>query len=162
MFPGLVHYPVGVATSFRFSYRFGEINLFDGEKAVSERPRSKPLIVLSALILLEAALVVGATVFLVVELLTVTPRSLASALALTMLTALAAVWVTAIAIGMLRGRAWSRGAAIVWQVLQIAVAVGAFQGAFARPEVGWPLLLTALAALALLFSRPVVAATRRS
>jgi hypothetical protein len=117
--------------------------------------------VLSALIFLEAALVVGATAFLIFELLTVTPQSLASALALTLLTALAAAWVTAIAIGVLRGRAWSRGAAIVWQVLQIAVAVGAFQGSFARPEIGWLLLVPALLALVLLFSRPVVEATRR-
>jgi hypothetical protein len=128
---------------------------------VSERTRSRQVIVLSALIFLEAALVVGATAFLVFELLTVTPDSLASALALTVLTAVAAVWVIAIAIGVLRGRAWSRGAAIVWQVLQLAVAVGAFQGAFARPEVGWLLLVPALAALVLLFSRPVIAATRR-
>jgi hypothetical protein len=128
---------------------------------VSERTRSRQVIVLSALIFLEAALVVGATAFLIFELVTVTPDSLASALALTVLTALAAAWVIAIGIGMLRGRAWSRGAAIVWQVLQIAVAVGAFQGSFARPEVGWLLLLPALAALVLLFSRPVVEATRR-
>ena len=128
---------------------------------MSERTRSRQVIVLSALIFLEAALVVGATAFLLFELLTVTPDSLPSALALTVLTALAAVWVIAIAVGVLRGRAWSRGAAIVWQVLQLAVAVGAFQGAFARPEVGWLLLVPAVAALVLLFSRPVIAATRR-
>ena len=103
----------------------------------------------------------GATAFLVYELVTVTAQSLASALALTVLTAIAAVWVIAIAVGVLRGRPWSRGAAIVWQVLQIAVAVGAFQGSFARPEVGWLLIIPALVALVLLFSRPVVEATRR-
>ncbi|MFC0681362.1 hypothetical protein ACFFGH_26330 [Lysobacter korlensis] len=128
---------------------------------MSERPRTVPVVVLSALIFLEAALVVGATAFLVFELMTMTPQSLASALALTVLTALAAVWVLAIAVGLLRGRAWSRGAAVVWQVLQIAVAVGAFQGSFARAEVGWLLLVPALVALVLLFSRPVVEWTRR-
>jgi hypothetical protein len=161
VFPGPVHYPVGVATSNRFSYRCIEVNPFYGEIAVSERPRSWPVVVLSALIFLEAALVGGATAFLVFELLTVQAQSLASALALTVLTALAAVWVVAIAVGLLRGRAWSRGAAIVWQVLQIAVAVGAFQGSFARAEVGWLLLVPALVALVLLFTRPVVDATRR-
>ena len=129
---------------------------------MSERTRSRQVIVLSALIFLEAALVVGATAFLIFELLTVTPQSLGSALALTVLTAIAAVWVIAIALGMLRGRAWSRGAAIVWQVLQLAVAVGAFQGAFARPEVGWLLLVPAVLALVLLFTRSVVEATRRA
>ena len=128
---------------------------------MSERTKYRSVVVLSALIFLEAALVVGATVFLVFELLTETPQSLPSALALTVLTAIAAIWVVAIAVGVLRGRAWSRGAAIVWQVLQIAVAVGAFQGSFARAEVGWPLLLLALATLLLLFSRPVGEATRR-
>jgi hypothetical protein len=128
---------------------------------VSERPRSRPLVVLSTLIFLEAALVGGAAAFLVFELVTVQAQNLASALALTLLTVLAAVWVAAIAIGMLRGRAWSRGAALVWQVLQLAVAVGAFQGSFARAEVGWLLLVPALIALILLFSRPVVEATRR-
>jgi hypothetical protein len=129
---------------------------------VSEHTKSRPVVVLSALIFLEAALVVGATAFLVFELATVPAQSPASAIALTVLTALAAVWVTAIAVGVLRGRAWSRGAAIVWQVLQIAVAVGAFQGSFARAEVGWLLLVPALIALVLLFSRPVVEATRRN
>jgi hypothetical protein len=128
---------------------------------VSERPRTRPLVVLSALIFLQAALVVGATVFLIYELVTVEAQSPATALALTVLTAIAAVWVTAIAVGMLRGRAWSRGAAVVWQVLQIAVAVGAFQGSFARPEIGWLLLVPALAALLLALSKPVVEATRR-
>ena len=128
---------------------------------MSERTRSRPVIVLYALSFVEAALVVGATAFLVFELVTVTPDSPASALALTVITAIAAVWVTAIALGVLRGRAWSRGAGIVWQVLQIAVAVGAFQGSFARAEVGWLLLVPALVALLLLFSRPVVEATRR-
>ncbi len=128
---------------------------------MSERTKPRLVVVLSALIFLEAALVVGATTFLVYELVTVPAQSLASALALTMLTALAAVWVTAIAVGLLRGRPWSRGAAVVWQVLQIAVAVGAFQGSFARAEVGWLLLLPALVALVLLFSRPVLDATRR-
>jgi hypothetical protein len=117
--------------------------------------------VLSALILLEAALVGGATVFLIYELLTVTPDSLPSALALIVVAAIATVWVTAMAIGILRGRPWSRGAALVWQVLQIAVAVGAFQGSFARGEIGWLLLIPAVAVLVLLFSRPVMEATRR-
>jgi hypothetical protein len=118
--------------------------------------------VLSALIFFEAALVVGATGYLVFELLTVTPDSLASAIALTVVTAIGAVWVTAIALGMLRGRPWSRGAALVWQVLQLAVAVGAFQGTFARSEIGWLLLVPAVAALVLLFTKPVIRATRRT
>ena len=57
----------------------------------------------------------------------------------------------------LRGSPWVRGATVVWQVLQIAVAVGAFQGFFARPDIGWLLLVPALAALVLLFTPPVVA-----
>jgi hypothetical protein len=96
-----------------------------------------------------------------VELLTVPPASYPSAVVLTILTALAAGWLGAIAIGSLRRAPWIRGAAIVWQVLQGAVAIGCFQGVFARPEIGWLLLVPALVVLVLLFTPPVVAATRR-
>jgi hypothetical protein len=46
-------------------------------------------------------------------------------------------------------------------VLQIAVAIGCFQGLFARPDIGWALLVPAVLALVLLFTPPVVAATAR-
>jgi len=117
------------------------------------------VLLLVVLLFMECALLTVATIYLVIELLTATADSLASAVALTVLTAIAAVWLGFIAANVLRGRAWTRGAAIVWQVLQGAVAIGCFQGIFAQPTVGWLLLVPALVVLVLLFTPPVVAAT---
>ena len=117
------------------------------------------MLLLVVLLFMECALLTVATIYLVIELLTATADSLASAVALTVLTAIAAVWLGFIAVNVLRGRAWTRGAAIVWQVLQGAVAIGCFQGIFAQPTVGWLLLVPALVVLVLLFTPPVVAAT---
>ncbi len=124
-------------------------------------PRHPLLIALAVLVFAEFLVLVAATVYLVVELLVDTPASVPSALFLTLLTAIAAVWLGVIVVNILRGRAWVRGATVVWQVLQIAVAIGSFQGLFARPDVGWALLIPALAVLVLLFTPPVIRATSR-
>ena len=90
------------------------------------------------------------------------PASLPSAIALAVLTAVAAVFLGYLAVAVLRGRTWVRGAVLTWQVLQVAVAIGCFQGYFARPDIGWVLLVPALIAVGLLFTTPVMAATTRS
>ena len=51
-----------------------------------------------------------------------------------------------------RGAGWSRSAALVWQVLQFAVGVGALQGAFAQPAWGWPLVIASVLGFLLLMS----------
>ena len=114
------------------------------------------------LLFAECALLVAATVYLVVELLVAVPESYASAAFLTVLTALAAGWLGAVAVGAVRRRPWVRGAATVWQVLQGGVAIACFQGIFAQPVIGWVLLVPALVALVLLFTPPVVEALRRN
>ena len=125
-------------------------------------PRNPLLILLAVLLFAECALLVAATVYLVVELLIATPASLASALFLTVLTGIAAAWLGVIAVNTLRASPWIRGAAITWLVLQIAVAIGCFQGLFAQPTIGWALLVPALAVLVLVFTPPVVQATKRT
>lgn len=119
------------------------------------------VIALAVLIFAQCALLLTATGFLLIELIVATPDSYASAVALTVLAALAAGWLAVIGVNVLRGSPWVRGATIVVQVLQIAVAIGAFQGAFARPDLGWLLLVPAMAALGLLFTPPVLVATVR-
>jgi hypothetical protein len=139
-----------------------QINGFVGDDAVSEppaTPRRHPFVVaLVVLLAAECALLAAATVYLIVELIVAAPSSMTSALALLVLTAIATVWLGFIAANVLRGRAWTRGAAIVWQVLQGAVAIGCFQGIFAQPAIGWLLLVPALAVLVLLFTPPVISA----
>ena len=83
----------------------------------------------------------------------------ASGVALAIVIVLAAIGLGATVVGAIRGQSWIRAAAIVWQVLQVAVGIGALQGAVAQPVYGWPLIIVAVVAFILLFTRPVVAAT---
>lgn len=123
--------------------------------------RQRPLLVwvLIALLVGEFLLVASLAVFLLVELLVAEPTSIASAIVLTVLAFLAAAWLGAIVVGVFRGNAWVRAAAVVWQVLQFAVGASAVSGAFSQPALGWPLVGVALVAFFLLFTRPVVDAT---
>ena len=123
--------------------------------------RPRLLTALAVVLFIEMAALAVATMFLLVDLITVTPDSIVSAIALLAVTAIATAWLAVMAGHTLRGRSWIRGATITVQVLVIAIAVGAFQGAFARPDVGWLLLAPAIAALVLVFAPSVVAATRR-
>lgn len=119
-----------------------------------------PLVVALAVVLfVECAVLALATIYLVVEILTGASASFLSAVAFTILVAAAAIWVGLIAFNVLRGRAWVRAAAVTWQVIQVVVAVGCFQGLFATPPTGIYLIALAVVVLVLLFSRPVVAAT---
>ena len=117
------------------------------------------MLLLAGVLFLEAAALVGVTVVLIVELLVDRPDSYLSAVALTVFAAIAAVWVGAIAINSLRGRAWIRGGAIVVQVLLAAIALGSFQGLLPRADIGWLLLFPAIVVMVLLFTKPVLAET---
>jgi hypothetical protein len=117
------------------------------------------VVLLAAVLFLEAAALAAATVVLIFELLVARPDSFASAVALTVCAAIAAAWVFVIALNSLRGRAWIRGAAIVVQVLIAALALGSFQGLGSRVDIGWLLLIPAIAVMVLLFTKPVLAET---
>ena len=130
---------------------------------ISDQSSRRPILViaLSVVLAAEAALATGVTVWLVFELLTATPDSFASAVVILLLSAGLACALWAMVVGLLRRQSWVRGAALTWQLLQIAVAIGCFQGVFAVPSLGWALLIPAVVAILLLMSPPVVAATRR-
>lgn len=113
------------------------------------------LITVSTVLILEALGLAAVVVWLVLDLVALAPSSYATAIALLVLVLLAAVWVGAVAVGSLRRAPWSRASAIVWQVLQVSIAVGAFQGIFARPDVGWVLLVPAITVIGLLLWAPV-------
>jgi hypothetical protein len=163
------------STSNRLSYRRTQINGFVWDTTVNEPPivaettnsggaagRHHPLVwLLAAVLFLEAAALAVVTIGLVVELLVDRPDSFVSAVGLIVCAAIAATWVTAIAINSLRGRAWIRGASIVVQVLIAAVALGSFQGILPRADIGWLLLIPAIGVLVLLFTTPVLAETSR-
>ncbi|MFB9310498.1 ABC-type multidrug transport system fused ATPase/permease subunit [Agromyces hippuratus] len=113
------------------------------------------LVVVSVLLFLEAAAMVALVIWLVIDLFSLEPSSYATAIALLVLVAIGALWVVTVAVGSIRQAPWSRAAAIVWQILQVSVAVGAFQGLFARPDVGWALLVPAITVIGLLLWTPV-------
>lgn len=120
------------------------------------------LIALVVLLTLEGLLVAAAAVWLLIELLTVRPDSYASAVAILVLVVLATIWVLATALGAFRAQGWSRASAVTVQVLQLAVAVGCFQGLYAEPALGWTLLIPAVAGILLALSPQVVRATARN
>ncbi|RFA16571.1 hypothetical protein B7R22_03620 [Subtercola boreus] len=128
-----------------------------------EAPFRRPvlLVLLAVLLLVEALAVLAIGAWLIAELGLSEPASYATAIALVVLVLAAGVWVLSIAIGVYRLRPWTRGAALTWQILQVIVAICIFQGLFAEPVDGWPLLVVSLLGVALLLSPSVVAATRR-
>lgn len=124
--------------------------------AASTSPGVKAaLVAVTAILFLEALGLIAVVVWLVVDLVALQPSSYATAIALIVLVVIGAVWVSAVAVGSLRRAPWTRAAAIVWQILQLSVAVGAFQGLFARPDVGWLLLVPAITVIGLLLWTPV-------
>lgn len=131
------------------------------EAASDSRGVKAALMVVSGFLFLEAAGLAAIVVWLGIDLMVQQPSSYATAIALLVLVVIALVWVGAVAVASLRRAPWSRAAAIVWQVLQLSIAVGAFQGLFARPDVGWLLLVPAITVIGLLLWPPVrVAYTR--
>ena len=123
--------------------------------------RPKLFLLLIALLSLELLMIAGLSAFLLFELIVGTPDSYATAIALAVLALIATAWLVAVVVGALRGQAWVRGAAVVWQVLQFAVGFGAVQGVFADSASGWgwALIAASVAVFALLFAPSVVAAT---
>lgn len=119
------------------------------------------LTVLAVLLWLETAALAAVTAWLLVELVTGQAGSMAGGLALVVLAAVAAVWLGVTAFATLRRRSWIRGSAFTWQALQIAIAVGFFQGADARPALAWTMLVPALLGIALVLTPSVVRATAR-
>lgn len=124
-------------------------------------PRPRLIVALAAVLFLEAAFLGILAGFLIYELVTEVPTSYASAVSILVLAVIAAVWLVFVGVAALHARPWVRGAALTWQVLQLAVAVGSFQGIFARDDIGWFLLVPAVVVLFLLFTRSVMSATRR-
>jgi hypothetical protein len=123
--------------------------------------RTPTVLGLAVVVTLEFLAVAVLTVVLVVDILVAPPASIASGLALIVLAAIAALWLGAMVVGLARGRSWSRSGVLVWQFLQVALAVGAFQGVFRVPAIGWVLLVPALVALALVFAPTTTAVLAR-
>jgi hypothetical protein len=129
----------------------------------NENIRKPPLLfVLAGILFLEATALAAATLWFLSRIFLDQAESLGGAVVILIITAIVTVWVTVTAIYTLRGRPWVRGAIFTWQVLQIAIAAGVFQGFYAQPSVGYALLVPAVLAALLLFSPSVLKATART
>jgi hypothetical protein len=111
--------------------------------------------VLVAILAAEAALMVAVSVYLIAGLVSTPPASPATAIALLLACVLAACWLVIITIAAWKGRSWTRGGALVWQFLQVAVGVGSIQGVLPRPDIATWLLAPAIVAIVLLLTPSV-------
>ncbi len=121
-----------------------------------EDTRRSPLVtVLVILLAAQTVFIVGVTVYLVIELVLAEADFPPTAIALTVLVVLVAIWLVAMTRGVWRGRAWTRGSVLVYQFLQLAIGVGSIQGFVPRPDIGWWVITTAVLGLVLVLSTPV-------
>ena len=128
----------------------------------NENIRKPPLLfVLVGILFLEAGALAATALWFLSRIFLDKAESLGGAVVILVIVTIVTVWVTVTAIYTLRARPWVRGAIFTWQVLQIAVAAGAFQGFYAQPSVGYALLVPAVLAVLLLFSPSVLKATIR-
>lgn len=132
----------------------------DSTRQVSGR-RPALLWVLIVLMTAEFAAVAVVTIVFVVDLFVAPPVSYAAGIAVIVMAAVASTWLGFIVVAAIRGRAWMRGASIVWQVLQFAIGLGCFEGLTAAPVVGWLLVVPAVVVVVLLVSPSVRAVTDR-
>ena len=122
---------------------------------MEDTQRSLYVTVLVILLAAQSLFIVGATTFLVIELLLAEAEFPPTAIALTVLVLLAAVWLIAMTVGVYRGRAWTRGSVLTYQFLQLAIGVGSVQGFIPRPDIGWWVIATAVLGIVLILSTPV-------
>lgn len=107
----------------------------------------------------EFLLMVVVSLVLTVSVFGTRADSIAAGIAILVLALVATVWLGFIVVAAWNGKAWMRGASIVWQVVMFAVGIGCFQGLTASPPVGWALVIPAVLVVVLLVSPPVVQAT---
>lgn len=120
--------------------------------------RTNPWARAATIILAVQALgILALVVWQVIELGAGDSVSLASSLALIVLTAIGAVAVGGFAIAVSRGVSWGRSGGIVVQLLILAVALGAATGGYAHPLIG-----LALAAVGVVGLIPLIIDTRRA
>ncbi|MGP9502544.1 hypothetical protein ACT3TS_10060 [Specibacter sp. AOP5-B1-6] len=126
----------------------------------ADLPRPAGVYVVAAVVGLEALAMGAIGVWSIFSAFLQPPRSIASAVFLTVLLLALAAGLAAVAVNAFRGFRWTRSAAFVWQLLMVAIAMPALmEGHIA---VGLLLLLPPLAAAFFLFTPRVVAFSLRS
>ena len=116
---------------------------------------SKSLRLLVLLVGIEAVLVSAGAVYFLFLTFTEVIENPAGAIVIFLITALVAVglWVSAAALR--RGKGWSRGLVVTWQVIQFALAASFVQGLDEWQVFGWFLLVLSLGTFVLALSKKV-------
>ena len=112
------------------------------------------------LVWVETVVLLGLGVWLAIDIIGGLSRSLPAAISLAALVLGAGVWLVFVARAIPTQKRWARSAAIFWQTCQLAVASASFTGRGANFAIGVALVVVSLTVLALLFSKPVIAASR--
>ncbi|WP_460990925.1 hypothetical protein [Sinomonas soli] len=126
-------------------------------------PRQRPwtLAMLVAIVLLEAAVLVGFAVFYAVELLAGNAETSPGGAAFTLvLLAAFGAWLASAGVFLWRGRRWPRSAALVAQLFALVIGVPTLTGGVV--VLGLAIVVPAVAALFLLFDKRVLALTQGS
>jgi hypothetical protein len=126
----------------------------------SRPPRPLGVVVIAAVVALEALELAAAALWLGIGSFSQPPQSLASSVFLVVLTLALAAGLAAVSVNAYRGFRWTRSAAFVWQLLMVALAMPALFGG--AVPVGVLLLLPALAGIYYLFTPRVVAFSLRT
>jgi len=114
----------------------------------------------AAFLLLEGSAVVGLSVWELLALVTGDTASIASAVALLVLTLIGAAAVLAFGVSVARGISWGRSGGVVTQLLILSVAGGSLTGEGAKPEIALLLAAPAVIGLVLLIAASRAAGRR--
>ncbi|HEY0247556.1 MAG TPA: hypothetical protein VGC45_04760 [Gryllotalpicola sp.] len=118
--------------------------------------------VLAVIVSVEAVLVLLATVLAVGQFFGHGAKVEADGAAYLVCLAIGCLWVGVAAVGLWFAQPWVRGLVITWQLVQLAVGVGAMQGLLAGPLVGILLLVLGLAGIGLVFTPAVTRSLART
>ncbi|MCC9176132.1 hypothetical protein [Arthrobacter sp. zg-Y750] len=121
--------------------------------------RTPAVLVISAVLVLEALCLLAFAGWYGYELATSTPLSMGGAIFTLVFAVALAVWLLAVGHFFFRGYRWTRSAAVVWQLFVVIIAVPTLQAGLVLA--GLAMLLPAAAVLVLLFTKPVLAHTSR-
>jgi hypothetical protein len=130
-------------------------------KPSSDKGARRVITALAAVLTVEAALVLVATVTTIVQFATHGAQVEADGIAFIACLVIGFLWVGAAAAGAWLTRRWARGLAITWQLIQLVVGVGALEGLLAGPLAGIVLIVLAIAGGVLVITPAATRALRR-
>jgi hypothetical protein len=117
--------------------------------------------VAAATLAIESLAVLGFGLWMLLDLFIGQAKSLPAALTLIALYLAAGSWVAYLAFGLRKGARWARSGAIFWQTCQLFLASQSFTGRGASVLIGVALIVPSVVVLALMFSKPVLADSKR-